>query len=62
MALTIRYFIASFSGILPWGVCIIEWGEYCINSTLKNVYSNNSYNIINNNSTQNVITSAEFYF
>ncbi|KAL5286651.1 hypothetical protein ACFFRR_007957 [Megaselia abdita] len=42
MALTLRYFVASFSFELPWSYCREEWGDSCIpsgqgpNSTISN--------------------------
>lgn len=34
MALTIRYFLASF-GELPWSMCRAEWNTTCVDSSLK---------------------------
>lgn len=52
MALTIRYFIASFSDPLPWSQCKAEWNVSCIDSELKS----------NNFSGQKLQTSADLYF
>ncbi|XP_052857774.1 sodium-dependent nutrient amino acid transporter 1-like [Drosophila gunungcola] len=30
MALTIRYLVASFSEVLPWSYCLVEWGSSCV--------------------------------
>ncbi|XP_002066106.2 sodium-dependent nutrient amino acid transporter 1 [Drosophila willistoni] len=30
MALTLRYLVASFSEVLPWTYCLIEWGSQCV--------------------------------
>ncbi|KAI8033027.1 hypothetical protein M5D96_014219, partial [Drosophila gunungcola] len=30
MALTIRYLVASFSEVLPWTYCLVEWGSSCM--------------------------------
>lgn len=35
MALTIRYFLASFSDPLPWSMCKEVWNTTCIDSSLK---------------------------
>lgn len=35
LALTVRYFLASFKSVLPWSECQPEWGETCIDSTRK---------------------------
>lgn len=52
LALTVRYFLASFSSVLPWSECLDEWGPTCIDSTTKNI----------SEITTKVSTSAEFYF
>lgn len=36
MALTIRYFLASFYDPLPWSRCKMEWNTTCIDSDVKN--------------------------
>lgn len=51
MALTLRYFVASFSSELPWSYCREEWGDLCIPS------GNNPNAAIANGS-----SSAELYF
>lgn len=51
LALTVRYFLASFHAVLPWSECLDEWGASCIDSTTKNVTG-----------VVNASTSAEFYF
>ncbi|XP_060655006.1 sodium-dependent nutrient amino acid transporter 1 [Drosophila nasuta] len=30
MALTIRYLVVSFSEVLPWTYCLVEWGPQCV--------------------------------
>ncbi|EDX06730.1 GD25852 [Drosophila simulans] len=30
MALTIMYLVASFSEVLPWTYCLVEWGKSCV--------------------------------
>lgn len=35
MALTIRYFLASFDDPLPWSMCRKEWNTTCVDSSLK---------------------------
>lgn len=52
MALTIRYFLASFSDPLPWSQCKDEWNVSCIDSTLKSI----------NFSANRPQSSAELYF
>lgn len=52
MALTIRYFIASFNDPLPWSQCKAEWNVSCIDSSMK---STNVSNI-------RLQSSAELYF
>lgn len=52
LALTVRYFLASFKSVLPWSECLDEWGPTCIDSTTKNI----------SDITRNVSTSSEFYF
>lgn len=52
MALTIRYFLASFSDPLPWSQCREEWNVSCIDSSLKST----------NFSKTKMKSSAELYF
>ena len=52
MALTIRYFLASFNDPLPWSQCKAEWNVSCIDSRLKFI----------NMSTSRQQSSAELYF
>ncbi|XP_070498003.1 sodium-dependent nutrient amino acid transporter 1-like isoform X1 [Chironomus tepperi] len=52
MALTIRYFLASFGDPLPWSLCKIEWNTTCVDSSLK----------MGNFSGTNAKSSAELYF
>lgn len=56
MALTVKYFLASFNSVLPWSKCKDEWMPYCLSST-----SNNSIVV---NDLQNITkaSSAEYYF
>jgi solute carrier family 6 (neurotransmitter transporter, glycine) member 5/9 len=35
MALTIRYFLASFNDPLPWSLCKASWNTSCVDSSLK---------------------------
>ena len=58
LALTVRYFVASFQSFLPWSVCEEEWGETCIDSTTTNV----THLLRSSNTTVRFATSAEFYF
>lgn len=51
MALTIRYFIASFSDPLPWSECRDEWNTSCIDSSLRS-----------SNFSGKIKSSAELYF
>lgn len=66
MAVTLRYFIDSFSEVLPWSFCRLEWGgETCIASSYSNLEQSSL--LIGNNTSSlraNVTktTSAEFYF
>lgn len=53
LALTVRYFLASFKAVLPWSECLAEWGATCVDSTTKMGVAN---------LTTKVQTSAEFYF
>lgn len=39
LAISLRYFVASFQGTLPWSICKEEWGSECINSA-RNVHRN----------------------
>lgn len=52
LALTVRYFVASFQSVLPWSICQSEWGPTCVDSTTKNL----------SNIVTKVSTSAEYYF
>ncbi|KAH8271602.1 hypothetical protein KR018_010874 [Drosophila ironensis] len=52
MALTIRYLVASFDGILPWTYCLLEWGSSCVATGAS----------ANNTSIVQGISSAELYF
>ena len=52
MALTIRYFLASFNDPLPWSECRTEWNATCIDSHLKSM----------NGSEGRISSSAELYF
>ena len=55
MALTLRYFFASFSSILPWSVCHESYGCNCVPSGAENV----TEYLTKNNETR---SSAELYF
>lgn len=35
MALTIRYFLASFNDPLPWSLCRDEWNTTCVDSSSR---------------------------
>jgi solute carrier family 6 (neurotransmitter transporter, glycine) member 5/9 len=52
MALTIRYFLASFNDPLPWSVCQDVWNTSCIDSSLRG----------GNFSAERPKSSAELYF
>lgn len=52
MALTIRYFLASFNDPLPWSFCRDEWNTSCIDSSV----------IATNFSNERPKSSAELYF
>lgn len=54
MALTIRYFLASFSDPLPWTVCRDEWNVSCISSSVKDTSELNGK--------EDLKSSAELYF
>jgi solute carrier family 6 (neurotransmitter transporter, glycine) member 5/9 len=53
MALTIRYFLASFSDPLPWTLCRDEWNTSCISSSEKQALES---------SENRTHSSAELYF
>jgi solute carrier family 6 (neurotransmitter transporter, glycine) member 5/9 len=53
MALTIRYFLASFSDPLPWTLCRDEWNTSCISSSVKQALES---------SENRTHSSAELYF
>lgn len=53
IALTMRFFIASFQPTLPWSYCKEEWGNNCIDSSLNSSAQSTS--------TGNT-SSSEFYF
>ncbi|XP_064538050.1 sodium-dependent nutrient amino acid transporter 1 [Drosophila montana] len=53
MALTIRYLVVSFSDVLPWTYCLIEWGAQCV---ATGATGNNSSTPVHG------ISSAELYF
>lgn len=55
LALTVRYFLASFKSVLPWSECLAEWGDTCIDSTTK------MSDAVRANGTS-LRPSAEFYF
>jgi len=65
MALTLYYLIASFSAELPWGTCLEEWRNECVDSSNRNHNANstmekNSFdNFLDNDKLQ---SSAELYF
>lgn len=52
MALTIRYFLASFNDPLPWSLCKDEWNTSCVDSSV----------IVGNFSNERPKSSAELYF
>lgn len=52
MALTIRYFLASFGDPLPWSLCKMEWNTTCVDSNLK----------MGNFNGTNAKSSAELFF
>lgn len=56
MALTIRYFLASFNEPLPWSSCREEWEETCVSAAEKiDIYGRSAAN-------GTVQSSAELYF
>lgn len=55
MALTIRYLVVSFSEVLPWTYCLVEWGSQCVATGAA--VSGNASNV-----TAQGISSAELYF
>lgn len=56
MALTVRYFLASFKNPLPWSECSSEWKEPCVSSIERsNIYQGGFSN-------QTAQSSAELYF
>ncbi|XP_002063408.3 sodium-dependent nutrient amino acid transporter 1 [Drosophila willistoni] len=52
MALTIRYLLASFSEVLPWTYCLIEWGSQCVATGASG----------NGTDLKHGVSSAELYF
>lgn len=59
LALTIRYFIASFNSLLPWSECKEEWVNVtCIDSSAKGLMENISESKLS----ERIKTSAELYF
>lgn len=52
MALTLYYLLASFQSVLPWAVCLEEWGDGCFDSTSA---ANETANV-------NKSSSADWYF
>ncbi|XP_055372891.1 sodium-dependent nutrient amino acid transporter 1 [Condylostylus longicornis] len=68
MALTVRYFVASFASVLPWSYCREEWNTECINSSLKiaNLDLENNISAVSSMHTKDLFghkrTSAELYF
>lgn len=66
IALTIYYFVASFSTNLPWSRCLESWGPNCVDSLAvhKNVTkllgsSGNETQIARN---EHAVSSSEMYF
>lgn len=62
MAITLRYFIDSFSSILPWSYCRIEWGVTCTASSYINLEQNGAPDNLSIPINATRTTSAEFYF
>ncbi|XP_032596745.1 sodium-dependent nutrient amino acid transporter 1 [Drosophila grimshawi] len=54
MALTIRYLVASFSEVLPWTYCLVEWGSSCVATAATATNSSNT--------SMHGVSSAELYF
>lgn len=54
MALTIRYLVVSFSEVLPWTYCLLEWGSQCV---ATGAAAGNT-----SNTAVQGISSAELYF
>lgn len=55
MALTIRYLVVSFSEVLPWTYCLVEWGSQCVATGAAAINASNITNVQG-------ISSAELYF
>lgn len=67
MALTLFFLIASFSSDLPWATCLEEWGDKCVDSSMKRNHSaaeETSTKILGSLLNDNVQlqSSAELYF
>ncbi|XP_011144437.2 sodium-dependent nutrient amino acid transporter 1 isoform X1 [Harpegnathos saltator] len=70
MALTLYFLIASFSSELPWATCLEEWGDTCVDSSMKKNHSAVQLNATANNeilgsllnSSAQRQSSAELYF
>ncbi|XP_069682879.1 sodium-dependent nutrient amino acid transporter 1-like [Periplaneta americana] len=57
MALTIFYFIQSFTAELPWSTCDKDWEGYCFNSKKENITDN-----VTTHPTADYKSSSELYF
>lgn len=57
MATTLRYFVASFSSVLPWSICQDDWTN-CLPSTQDTTNTSIIPKMFNNETT----SSAELYF
>lgn len=59
IALTMHYFFASFSSILPWSQCLPEWGADCVDS-MQSINNTTLSNINGIDTTK--ASSSELYF
>ncbi|KAM8712006.1 hypothetical protein ACLKA7_012512 [Drosophila subpalustris] len=57
MALTIRYLVVSFSEVLPWTYCLVEWGSQCVATAATGLNLT-----VNHSTVVQGISSAELYF
>lgn len=66
VALTVYYFFASFASLLPWSVCLPEWGSQCVDSTPKALPGmigfSRSANLYDEFESNRSISSSELYF
>lgn len=60
IALTLYYFFASFSWVLPWSQCIEDWGSNCVNS--QPILMENIANDVTMMHMNQSVSSSEMYF